>query len=389
MRRKRLAMPDPIPQEPRMDVSRITGEFRDPPTEHQFRLDHTDETISLTKFLFALGVIVSLSFLVANLVLTDYVSVSEVLVPRGMAAFVSLAGFLLIGRIGPNRVQPVIVGWACVIVACSAMLLSVNRNISEVPVFLLPAVIYLVLPTSFRATVATGLAASALLFSAYAGFDPLTSDEVNVGVALILANILLAILKSRSGQLVRKSWATATDYQKALVELDDSRKMLERTFMAVPTPLVVSELNSGTIIRANEAAEYFLRPESGSLIGQRAPDYYVHPSERTTFTNMLRRSGVVRGFRTTMRTSDGEERTALFSASNVGSTNNSRPSIVTSILDITEIERRERNLQLAKDEYQALFDNSVVGIYRSTRKGKCCAPMPRWCGSTAMRRNGN
>lgn len=363
-------MPDSIPQEPKADVSRITGEFRDPNIERRFRHDQIDETVSLAKFLFALGFIVSLSFLAANLILTEYASAADVLVPRGVAAFVSLAGFLLIGRIGPDRVQPLIVSWAMVNVVCTAMLLSINRNISEVPVFLLPAVIYLVVPTSFRATIATGASGSAVLFATYAGSDSLTGDEMNILVALVLTNVLLAILKSRSGQLVRRAWATATNYRKALVELDDSRRMLERTFMAVPTPLIVSELESGIIIRANEAAERFLEPEERSLVGHRAPEFYVHPSDRTTFTSMLRRSGFVRGFRTMIRTSDGEERSALFSASNVGSANNSEASIVTSILDITEIERRERNLQLAKDEYQALFDNSVVGIYRSTSEGK-------------------
>ncbi|GIL00199.1 MAG: hypothetical protein BroJett030_00980 [Alphaproteobacteria bacterium] len=354
-------------------ISAVTGEFRDREAERRFRHDHMGETIAQARFLFGLGAVVSGVFLAANLALTE-AALAPVILARGAVAAASLIGLLLVSRLAERWVQPLIIGWAGTVILASAFLQTVQPAIGEVAVFLVPALVYLVMPTMFAATVAMALAGSVVMFATHAGWDALTGAELRIAVALVLTNALFGVLKSRSGRLLRKTWCVAASHRQTLAELKTSRDMLEQTFMAVPTPLVITALDNGRIIKVNEAAEHFNGIPAAELIGRSSVEFYADPGDRAVLTNRLRAEGVVRGFRTNVRMQDGGERAVLVSAGRIGTAADA--TIVTNIIDITEIEKRERRLIAAKSEYQALFENSVVGIYRSTPGGKMLRANP-------------
>jgi len=359
---------------PALRTSAITGEFTDPRAEREFRVAQLPETVSHARYLFLLAVFISLVFLAGNLATLDGGPILAVVVPRMLALGYSLFCFFSISRVRPGLVQPLIISWQAVVTVTSALLVAAQQNIAELAVLLLPALFYVGVPTSFRATVIAGALCGIVMMFSYAGFDEVTSKETKIGVALLLMTSMLWLMKAHSSRLLRRAWAAKLRSEQALAELAESQRVLEGTFMAVPTPLIVTDIESSNVVKANEAADRFFRVGPGGLVGRPASEFYADAGDRPRFTEILRRHGAVRRFRTMTRTLEGEQRSVLLFAGRLGSQEQSR--IITSVLDITEIEERERQLRSAKEEYETLFENSVVGIYRSTPNGRMLRANP-------------
>ena len=366
----------PNEQDVTQALSRLTGEFRDAATERRFRADQLDETVKHARFLFAVGAVVSAVFLAVNIYLAGDGWAFVILSARGTAFLVSLACYFLIGRLTDRLVGPLILFWSAVIVFTSAAMVVVQHDLALISVFLLPAFYYLAFPTHFRATFAAGVGCSLVTFAAYAGANPLSGLEVRVALALVLMNGLLITMRSQSGRRLRIAWLTAQSYKQALADLAESRQILERTFMAVPIPLTVAAIDTGIITRANEAAEEFLKVPPGALVGRLASEFYEKSDTRSQIADSIDQTDFVHEIPVTLRQSDGQKRSVLLSAGRIEPGSGKAAGIVASVVDVTEQQERERQLRLAEREYRALFENAVVGIYRSTPDGRMLRANP-------------
>lgn len=149
--------------------------------------------------------------------------------------------------------------------------------------------------------------------------------------------------------------------------MSDDLARLESAFAAVPIPLVETELTNGTISRANRAADEFFGLPVGGMVGRRSSEFYASPNDRQRLLDALQTEGEVRNLRLELHAGDGI-RTVLLSARVIeGSV---PPRMIASAFDITDQIEREHQLKLAEAEYRALFDNAVIGIYRSSVDGR-------------------
>lgn len=355
-------------------ISSATGEFADPRVERRFRKEMMPDTIRQARILFLLGGTAACLFMVVGLLIwggPDLAAFGW----RAVSIAASAVAFWQIGRLRARHVEPLIVTWQVIVSVGFAAAASSHPATAVAAMFLLPAVFYLAVPTAFRTAVCAGMASSALMLLSYmtAGWE--AGESAFLAVALVALNLILVPLKSRAGRQLRHEWASARAYRDALAELAASRSLLERTFAAVPTPLVVSSIETGEIVRTNAAAERFLGLE-GRLVGRKSSSFYDDPADRKLLTERLGRDGHVSDIRTCMIAAGGARRTVLIAASSVGTADSGEGYMVASVQDVTDAEERERRLLLAEAEYRAHFENSVVGIYRSTPEGKMLRANP-------------
>ncbi|MEO9612501.1 MAG: sensor domain-containing diguanylate cyclase [Nitratireductor sp.] len=361
--------------DPARDLSRITGEFRDPALEAALRRDQYPETLKQSRFVLAMGMLVSFVLAGVNVLLSDQQLVPLALAARSVAFVASLAGLMLVGLVSRSLVEPLLIVWQLVITLVAATLMFVQQNVIIVVVLMLPAVFFLAVPTRFRLAVITNSLVSLIMMGSYVAYTGVTETALRTGVALVVLNGLLAALRSRNGRDLRIAWATARSRAAALGELAQSRMLTERVFEAVPIPLVVLSAVSGKIGRANKAAGQFLRGPAAELVGSRAVDLYENPGEAAALLDAIAREGVVHDFPARIHAADGGLRSVLVSAKVVDK-NAADIQIVSSIFDISERLLQEEKLSKAEAEYRALFENAVVGVYRTTPDGKMLRANP-------------
>ncbi|MBX3576226.1 MAG: sensor domain-containing diguanylate cyclase [Rhizobiaceae bacterium] len=282
--------------------------------------------------------------------------------------------FVLAWKFQGRHVALLAAVWQFVVAGALAAAAVRHPSTAVGAIFVLPAIYYLAAPTTFRMALASGAASSALMYSIYvaAGWSP--EENALLAAALVALNLILVPLKSRSDRLLRREWATASAHRKAQEDLAESRTLLERTFEAVPIPLAVTSVATGEIVRANAATARFLDAD-GDLLGRKASDFYVDPSERGGMAEGLRREGGVNEFRTRMIAAGARVRSVILAASRV-SLGTGEEHMVACLMDVTDAEERERRLRLAEAEYRAHFENSVVGIYRSSPEGRMLRANP-------------
>lgn len=361
--------------DPARALSRFTGEFRDAALEDDFRRDQYAEILRQSKFLFGLGLLVSLVLAGVNALLADQELVPLALAARSVAFAASLACLLVVGHVAKSLVEPLLVVWQVVITLVAATLIFVQQNVDAVSVLMLPAAFYLAVPTRFRVAVITNGVASLVMMGSYTAYAGATETTLRTGVALIVLTGLLAALRGRSGRDLRIAWATARSRAEALAELAQSRKLIERIFEAVPIPLVVVSTASGRIRRANKAAGLFLHGSTGGLVGRWAADLHEDPGDGSALLASLAREGAVRDFPTRVHAADGSVRSVLVSA-NVVDKSAADMQVVSSVFDITGRLQQEEKLRKAEAEYRALFENAVVGVYRTTPDGRMLRANP-------------
>ena len=334
------------------------------------------ETRKQAPLLFAIGCLTSILFAGGALWLDPDVP-PPVLMARVCLAVASLACFVAAPRCADGWIPSILVLWQAAIIATSSVVVSVHPNTAVASLFILPALFYLAIPGSFRAAAGLGLLASVSLFFSLTGQNWTQLDSLRLGFGLIVLNILLALLKARASASSHTLWSTALTEGLARDELAQSKRMLERTFDAVPIPVVVTEIESGRIIRANDAAERFTGFPAGTLIGRQAKDFYADASERVAFAGKLRERGHIENFQTTLIDTKGGRRTVQLAGSMVGAEAGVTPAtMIASFIDRTDELQRLRQKELAQAEYRALFENAVVGIYRSTPDGRMLRANP-------------
>lgn len=357
-------------------LSPITGEFVDARTEARFRVEQFPETVKQVRFLFVMGAGVYLLFFLVGLALNSELGVESALLPRIPPIAASLFCLALLPRFGARGVDALLIFWQCSVTAGSAALISVQSNVSTASVFLVPAILVLTSPATFVKRVAVGAGSSAVMWGAlYAsrGYEP---NVVKVAIALVLANILLCAVTSRNGRLLRLQWSLGQSYRKALDELAESRALLERTFAAVPVPLTVTTADDGTIVRMNEAGRRFLRLGDTDPVGRKMTDFYIDTTSRMHFVTALRETGVVQNRPSTTLSADGSIHPVAVSAAIFTGAGGGVQQIIACTIDQTERLQRERELKTAEREYRLLFENSVIGISRSTLDGRMLRANP-------------
>jgi hypothetical protein len=118
-------------------------------------------------------------------------------------------------------------------------------------------------------------------------------------------------------------------------------------------PIVIVDIEDGRVVYANRfAAEYFGVAVEG-VRGLVAADFWVDPSRRALYVEIVSREGQVRDFEAELQMLDGKNKVALLSARTI--IYRGRPATYTVFADITERRHSERALAVGEARYRGLY----------------------------------
>ncbi len=112
------------------------------------------------------------------------------------------------------------------------------------------------------------------------------------------------------------------------------------------------------------------------LIGKSMYIFYSDPNERTALISKIKERGSVSDFEITLKNKDGS-RVPCSISSKICLDAQGRPEkVIGSMRDITERNQAEKTLQESEERFHSLYENSTVGIYRTTPDGKIILANP-------------
>ncbi|MEK9140910.1 MAG: PAS domain S-box protein, partial [Nitrospirota bacterium] len=167
------------------------------------------------------------------------------------------------------------------------------------------------------------------------------------------------VLQNQSGELFALVVCDdITERKQAEEALRTSEERFAKAFKASPHPVVISELDSGRVVDANDAAYQVYGYRKEEVAGQTTLQVGLWPlaEERALFVERLKSVGSVRDMEVILRRGDGEIRQILLSSELIEL--NGRQCCVTVGDDVTKSRRMERALRLT----QFSVDQAVEAI---------------------------
>jgi PAS domain S-box-containing protein len=149
-----------------------------------------------------------------------------------------------------------------------------------------------------------------------------------------------------------------TDRKQAEEALRISEERFAKAFQASPHPVVISELDSGLVLDANEAAWQLFGYRKEEVVGHTTLEIGLWHSveERGRYLDLLKRQGSIRNMEFQLRSKSGDIRQCLLSSELIEL--NGKQCSVTVGDDITESRRLERALRLT----QFSIDQAVEAV---------------------------
>lgn len=336
----------------REGLFRFGGEFREPAREAAFRDARFAETLRQCRLIFIISAVLNTLFLVSDWRFhgTPHFFLA---VPARLAVIVaSLVCFALVRRAGRfAQAQAVLIGWEVTTALMVALLVSSRSDLALFVVLMLPSIFYLVAPTTFRWTMTLGLGCSALMLAGYLGRGPWPTTLPGLVLVLIMLNFALGLVVVHGNRLRRLEWAATQAERQAKDDLRVSQTLIERIFMAVPIPLVVTSRDEGRFLRSNDAAKrYFGKRFAEAQVS----DILFDSDNRREIVRLLQEHGQIEGHEAEMRDASGAVRDVLITATTlpIGDV----PAVVAGLVDITDRKAAE-----ARTRRQATHD-ALTGL---------------------------
>jgi diguanylate cyclase (GGDEF)-like protein len=252
------------------------GEFVDSARESEYRAAHLMEFVRQVRLCFCYAVLLNVLFLLVDWRFHGHPRFYWAISARAVLVSVSVAGLWAIAKIRSFReLQLIYAIWTCFVLIAGAVLVSSQSGIALLVTFIMPAIFYLVVPASFRLTLACGFGCSAVLLAAYILPAPAAKNSLGLILGMLFSNVILVLVLLQSNRLRRLEWAAVLAQRAANEELSESRDNLQRIVKAIPTPLVITARDTGDLIHANDAACEYFGP--GLLMGSlRIADHLAH-----------------------------------------------------------------------------------------------------------------
>ena len=177
-----------------------------------------------------------------------------------------------------------------------------------------------------------------------------------------------------------------TERKKAEKEVKEARYFLENVFKTSADGILVAD-NEGNITMVNEAVEKMLGYPKGWLIGKGT--YILSPKRKEYAENgmiyltKLFEEEVIIGFEFTWMKSDGSSIDVEVNGALLKDNKGNLTGSVTSIRDITERRKAEREIKKARDFLESVIENSKDGILVVDEKGYILS-----CNSSMVKMSG-
>lgn len=336
-----------------------TGEFLSKGEERSYRVACAPEVARQARLLFLLTVALNAVFLVADwqLAVPD---LGYSIGCRLAMATVALAGVAALSvRRDLQAVEGLLIAWQWLTALGAALLMRPGTDISLFVVIALPTIYYLAVPVPFRWCVINGAGASLLLLAAATGLPPVGGRGLGLLISVLALNVGLALAAQRANRQARLAAAAVAAERQARDTLVQSQHLLEHTFMAVPIPLLITEIESGRILRYNEAGVRYFGGDPEAFGITTVDQVYADPRVRRAFLERLSKNGRVTNFETKIRLAHGEIRTVLLAAAFTEV--EGRACLISGVVDITDRLAAEQKIRFAAthDSLTGLMNRSA------------------------------
>lgn len=323
-------------------LSSLTGQFRSQAQESAFQAERLPESRRNARLLFLLSALLNALFLISDWRFAGTPHFWVAVPARITVVLWSLYCLSLCRRMTSFRaVERICFAWQVVTAIGVAFLVSSRSDIAIFVLVMLPLVFYLVVPTSFRGNVGGGMGCGAALLLGYLLPAPASTTMLGMVLAMLILHSGMWMAIARHNRLQRQEWMAGRAARDAQAALGNSRDTLERMFMAVPLPLLVTR-RDGSVLRMNRAAA------DGYASGQdvvldNVNQTYVDLPARDDLFDRIQRGEVIDNFECRLRRADGAIRDALLSSRPI--VINGEACFVTSVVDITERKEAEGRLE--------------------------------------------
>ncbi|MGO4706908.1 putative bifunctional diguanylate cyclase/phosphodiesterase [Microvirga sp. 2MCAF38] len=323
-------------------LSAIGGEFINPEREASFQSERLPEKFRHLRLLFLLSAFLNTLFLVSDWRF-EGTSHFYIAVPARLVVIaIALGCYFATQRVAGFRyAERVMLTWEWINALAVGFLVSSHSDLALFVVIMLPSIYYLVVPTSFRWSVASGVGCSLIMLVGYMSPEDLRSNLIGLILAMVMLNVALILVVARSNRLRRLEWLALLAERRAKEQLAESRTMFETLFRTVPLPLVVVKVD-GSIVNFNNAAVAFFGASREVLGIQSILEIYANPEDRDAYLEVLRREGRTSDFETTMRVADGSIRNVLLAGTRLELGGSSY--IISALVDITERKAAEERV---------------------------------------------
>lgn len=234
-------------------ISRLTGEFISAERESAFQEERLPESRRHARMLFLFSALMNTLFLLSDWRFAGTPHFWVAVPARTVIILGSIACLMLSRKMTNFRaVERYCFCWQMVVAVGVAFLVTSRTDLALFVLAMLPMVFYLVVPTSFRGNFGGGLGCGIALLIGYLSPAPLSPTAPGLIIGVLTLHSAMWIAISRTNRLQRQEWTAGRIANSAQAALAANGETLERMFMSVPIPLLVTR--GGTVIRFNNAA---------------------------------------------------------------------------------------------------------------------------------------
>lgn len=168
-----------------------------------------------------------------------------------------------------------------------------------------------------------------------------------------------------------------TDYKKSEVAYEEQLHFLQSLLETTPLPIHYSDV-AGVNLGCNKAFEELIGLSKEEIIGARARKFYsedfaTHCEEVNA---RILANGQHVAYERPMTLASGLVKDVIISKAPFYDVAGKPAGVVSAIMDISERKIMEHELHEAKERYRSIFENAVLGIFRTTLDGKVVMVSP-------------